>query len=183
MMMTAACVGTSQNSKFYTLKSFAEPEGGKVYALKSNIGVQEVSLPDYLDRPQMVTSSHDSMEFKFSEFHRWNDSLSLIFQRVLAEDLSAYFPKSQIDMQESGRENFNYLIAVEIIQFDGSFNQKAVLDAKWRVTSASGKTVAESRSRFELPVGETYLDLATTESRLIEALAQVIAGEMGSKLR
>ncbi len=182
VFMTTACIGTSQNSKFYTLKSFAEPQGGLVYLLKTNIGVQDVNLPDYLDRPQMVTSNHHSMEFKFSEFHRWNDSLALIFQRVLAEDLSVYFPKSQVNIQETGRENFAYLVAVDVIQFDGSFNQTAILDAKWTLKTSNGKVLAEERSRFEQPVGNSYLDLAMAESKLIEKLSQTIAARLSSKV-
>ncbi len=183
LLMTSACVGTSQTSKFYTLKSFAESKGRVVYVLKTNIGVQEITLPDYLDRPQMVTSNHNSMEFKFSEFHRWNDSLDLIFQRVLTEDLSMYFPKSQVGAQETGRENFKYLVAVDVIQFDGSLGKTAVLDAKWTLKTSGGTVLAEERSRFEMPVGGTYLDLATTESELIEKLSQAIAARLSAVAR
>ncbi len=175
LLMTAACVGTSQSSKFYTLKSFAEPKGGVVYVLKTNIGVQEITLPDYLDRPQIVTSSHNSMEFEFSEFHRWNDSLDLIFQRVLAEDLAVYFPKSQVGVQETGRENFKYLVAVDVTQFDGSLGKTAILDAKWTLKTSAGNILAEERSRFETAVGGSYLDLVTAESELIEKLSRTIA--------
>ncbi len=74
--MLGGC-GSTPPSRFYHLDSMTSPgEGGQQTGgeEKTIISLGPVRIPDYLDRPQIITSSGDN-EFNLSEFDRWAGSL------------------------------------------------------------------------------------------------------------
>src|SRR5919109_1073251 len=88
----------SQPSRFYLLSAppSAEPvplgtSGGQ----GATIGVGPVTLPRYLDRPQIVTQT-SPYELKLAEFDRWAEALDINFSRVLAENLSLLLPTARV---------------------------------------------------------------------------------------
>ena len=177
-LLTAACVGTSQNAKFYSLR----PEAAVAVAeLKTIIGIGDIELPNYLDKPQIVTTSHNALELKASEFNRWSESLSAIMQRVLADDLASALPKSLVKVKTDSREEFKYLIKAEVNQFDGSWDGDAVLEVWWQVVKADGTIVMKKRTRLTQPAGSDYISLVEAQSRLVAAWAEEIAASLKNK--
>ena len=171
-LLTAACVGTTQNAKFYSLR----PEVAiNVVELKTTIGIGDIELPNYLDKPQIVTISHNALELKSSEFNRWSESLSAIMQRVLADDIATIFPQSLVKVKTDSREEFKYLIKAEVNQFDGSWNGDAVLDVWWQVVKADGTIITKKRTRLTQPVGSDYISLVEAQSLWVAAWAEEIA--------
>ena len=55
-----------------------------VWSRARPIGVGPVTVPDYLDRPQIATRSSSS-SLQFSEFDRWAEPLEKNLMRVLAD--------------------------------------------------------------------------------------------------
>jgi uncharacterized lipoprotein YmbA len=85
---------SSPPSKFYQLGALngqavetrnASHQGSEV------VSVGPLRIPDYLDRPQIVTRSGNN-ELKLAEFDRWAGSIENDIIRVLAEDISAQLP-------------------------------------------------------------------------------------------
>src|SRR5512145_1644163 len=79
----------SQPSRFYLLS--AMPDNITASPAMSNqqaptIGVGPITLPRYVDRPQIVTRT-GPYEIKLAEFDRWAEGLDANFSRVLAENL------------------------------------------------------------------------------------------------
>lgn len=77
IMFLAGCASSSPSSKLYTLNSLVLP--GQVETSTSKDGATVVSIgpveiPDYLDRPQIVTLTPTN-ELFLSEFHLWGGSL------------------------------------------------------------------------------------------------------------
>ncbi len=177
-LMTVSCLGSSPNSCFYTLKSYSDVSE---YNLKTIIGVASIHVSDYLDKPQIVTSRKNGVEFDISEFNRWVEPLSFIIQRTLVNDLSAALPKSVVKEASGSREDINYIVSADVLQFDGVFDGEAVLDVRWSVQRNDGMLLLDKRSRFETSVGKTYYDLVMAESRLVNDWAQQIAGLLAGK--
>ena len=173
LLLVAACVGTSSPSRFYQLKAL-EGDVRPVSQRRMDIGVEEVFIPRYLDRPQIVTMEAGSSELKMSEFYRWGEPLSSSFSRVLADDISVYLPKSVVKFKTLVSENFTYTVTVEVNKMDAFLGQKKQFDAWWRVYK-NGRVVARERSRLSAPLTESYEDLAEKESVLIGELAREIA--------
>ena len=61
----------------------------------STIGVFPVAMPDYLDRPQVVTRVSEN-EIKLDEFNRWAEPLKENFYTVLVENLSTLLSNEKI---------------------------------------------------------------------------------------
>lgn len=171
-----ACVGTTKPSRFYAFKSLTSGEAAPVSMRKLSIGVADVTVPSYLDRPQIITSSDDEVEYQASEFNRWSEPLSGLLQRTIANDMAVYMPNAVVKQKTDSREKFDYVVYVEVNQLEGSWKHQAVFDAWWYVVKSDGQTLVRKRSRFVTPLGEGYEELVLKESKLVAQLAEQIAG-------
>lgn len=180
LMLVSACVGTTQPSKFYSLKTIdnADP----VSNVKLNIGISEVKIPNYLDRPQIVTFGKDTVELTVSEINRWSEPLPTLLQRTVANDMSAYLPNSTVKPRSYSRESFDYTVYVELNRFDGTWGQKVTLEAWWNIINADNKVVASGKTEISRPLDKGYENLVIQDSSLIAELSRQIAEDV-KKLR
>ena len=166
VLLLSACIGTSRPARFYNLQ--AENIGAySNAAVRADIGVREVKIPDYLDKPQIATLKSGGVEVDISELNRWSESLSTMIQRVVADDLGYNLPKAVVKPRVSAREDFKYLLQIEIGQLDGSWNKT--------IADASGKLLVQQKSSLSVPLGDGYDDLVRAESRLLAELSAQIA--------
>ena len=70
------------------------------------VAVGPVAIPDYLDRPQILTRSGPS-ELQLAEFERWAGSLEKDVSRVLAENLSTLLEKDHVIVLRSRITSYN----------------------------------------------------------------------------
>lgn len=180
-MLSGCITGTSQPAKFYTLRSADSNTGYINNKIKLSLGVNTITIPDYLDKPQIVTLKDNSVEMNISEMNRWSEPLSTMMQRTLADDLSVALPNAVIKAKNSARENFDYTLQVEINKFEGSWDKEAVLSAWWTLTNKDNKVIFREKADLTTPMSDSYDDLVIKESNLIAQLAQQIAQKL-SKL-
>jgi uncharacterized protein len=93
LMALGGCAST-QAARFYVLSALpgggtASPGAAAERGLA--IGVGPVTLPKYLDRPQIVTFT-SPYALNVAEFDRWAEPLESTFVRVLAENLALLIP-------------------------------------------------------------------------------------------
>ncbi|MBR1649084.1 MAG: membrane integrity-associated transporter subunit PqiC [Alphaproteobacteria bacterium] len=171
MIFLNACAFT-QNSKFYRLQSLSQ---GKIVSnLKTSVGVEEVSIPRYVDRPQMVIFKPNTSELNISEFHRWAEPLSFGLTRILADDISLYLPNALVKPQSYSMENFNYTVTVEFNKFDAIMDAQATLDAWWTIFKNT-KAVARGRTTISHDVKGGYDGIVIEQSKLLSEMARQIA--------
>jgi hypothetical protein len=171
----SACAGKSASSKFYVLSPL--PQGALSAAEGTTIGVFPVAMPDYLDRPQVVTRVSEN-EIKLDEFSRWAEPLKDSFTRALVQNLSTLLNTAKIiKTTESTGFPMALQVGVEVVQFDGSLGGDVVLIVKWGLFGESGKKLLlAKRSSFKEPTGAaTYEALVAAQSRAVAALSQEIA--------
>ena len=171
----SACAGRSASSKFYVLSPL--PQSKVSGAEGAAIGVFPVAMPDYLDRPQIVTRVSEN-EIKFDEFSRWAEPLKENFYAVLVENLAALLNSEKIikTAQNLGVP-MTLQVGVEVVQFDGNLGGDVVLIAKWGLFGEGGKKLLMAkRSFFKEPTGAaTYEALVAAQSRSVAALSREIA--------
>jgi uncharacterized lipoprotein YmbA len=171
----SACGGKSATSQFYVLSPL--PQASLSAAEGPVIGVFPVSMPDYLDRPQIVTRVSDN-EIKLDEFSRWAEPLKDSFTRALVQNLSTLLNTAKV-VRTTGSTGFPMAlqVGVEVVQFDGTLGGEVVLIAKWGLFEAEGKKLLMGkRSSFKEPTGAaTYEALVAAESRAVAALSREIA--------
>lgn len=177
LLVAAACAET-QPTRFYTLSAL-RPTAGEASADGPVIGLEPVILPDYLDRPQIVTRTGPN-RMMLAEFDIWVEPLSGMFTRVLAQNLSVLLEtKDVVILPELRDVRFDHQVQATVTQFDIGEDGQAVLDALWAVYGRDGRRlVRQDRSRITEAVAEPgdYAAVAAALSRALEGLSRDIAG-------
>ncbi|PIQ87870.1 MAG: hypothetical protein COV73_01810, partial [Candidatus Omnitrophica bacterium CG11_big_fil_rev_8_21_14_0_20_43_6] len=86
-------VSNSPMPKFYTLPSIDNAGEVKKFEIshKVIIGIGPIEIPEYQNRPQMVTKNQDGL-LKFAQFERWGESLDAGSARLISENLILMLP-------------------------------------------------------------------------------------------
>jgi uncharacterized protein len=100
-----ACASTP--SRFYVLNTLPASETVPATAAERGpvIGVGPITLPKYLDRPQIVTRASRN-QLALGEFDRWAEPLQDNVLRVLAQNLMLLIPTDHILLVQLGETNF-----------------------------------------------------------------------------
>ena len=178
-LVLGSCVGTSQPARFYALQT--EDVGNISYGQKISVGVDEFTIPTYLDKPQIIIRDANGVELSPSEMNRWSEPLGVMLSRVLADDLSRLFPNALIKPRGYDRDSFDYVVSVEVNRFEGTWNKNAVLDVWWNLSNKNGNIVYRQRNDLHQTLGKGYDNLAEVQSRLVAQLAAEIASVINKR--
>ena len=174
---------SSKMARFYTLSPLSAPgEPSKTVPAEQGIvvAVGPVAIPDYLDRPQILTRS-SPREFKLAEFERWTGSLEEDISRVLAENLSVLLSKDHVTVLRWGGDATlfpaEYRVGVDVVRFEGAIGESVTLAARWSVHREEDKKILSAReSNVREPVeGQDYDALVGAMSRALATLSREIA--------
>jgi uncharacterized protein len=182
----AAC-SISQPTKLYT---FADPPSGTKPAFAHPglaIGISNISLPDYLDRPQIVTRS-GATQMEVAEFDRWVEPLSAMTRRTLLQTLRNDLGTDKIVIFPQSRTvSVDYQVAVDVTRFDAMRGGDMTLDARWLVLNSDGSEVLrDGRTVVLLPTGdgtslqETVNAMSNGWTTLGTEIAQAISSVAGA---
>jgi hypothetical protein len=179
----AGCAST-QPTRFYVLHSLdsSETERQSPQAAEHGIaiGIGPVELPEYLNRPQIVTRISKD-ELRLSEFHRWASPLQHNFPSVLAENLSILLSTERVAIFPWKRSTqIDYRVTLEIIRFDCKPGGNASLIARWTIFGEDAKkALLIRRSSITEPVsGQDYEAIVSAKSKTLAALSLEIAKEI-----
>ncbi len=180
VLMVSGCRSTSPPIEFYTLTSLPmmEMESHEQSAVRDiTIGIGPVQLPQFLNRPQIVTRSGPN-RLTVSEFHRWGGYLDQDFLRVLAQDISIPLPTYRVvEFPWENRDDPDYRITFNVQQFDGQPGNSVLLNVTWMIKGRKGiKALYTRRSIIKQPVsGNDYEALVAAHSQALAALGREIA--------
>jgi uncharacterized lipoprotein YmbA len=180
----------SPSSKFYQLNPVQSMTSvSDVSSYRSLvIAVGPVRIPDYLDRPQIVTRSGRN-ELKLSEFDRWAGSLESDVNRVLVEDIFSLLPADRFSVVRwtpylESQAPASYRVEVLLDRFEGKLGDSVLLKAQWKVFSKDGSLLLQKESRIsEQMNGSGYDALVAAMSNALEKLSRDISGGIVSVLR
>ena len=182
LMFLGGCAST-EPSRFYILQSVSNAGLQSQDVMDRNgvaIGIGPVKIPDYLDRPQIVTRiSHN--ELHLAEFDKWAEPLEDNFSRVFAENLSSELSTNRIFFFPWKRSTvIDYQITVEITRFDSEADGNSVLIARWRILGGDeSKVLSSGKSRFSEPVDvNDYNAIVSAMSQNLANLSGKIAAEI-----
>ena len=185
-LLLASCA-QSPPTRFYTLSSVlaAPSETGAAGERDLAIGIGAVTLPEYLNRPQMVTRI-GSNRVALSDLDSWIEPLQGLVARTLAENLALLLDTDDV-LTLPQRRPFrpDYQVEVEITRFDADAAGNAVLDARWWVLGARAETELHSTRTTlvePVPAGDRTAAVAAL-SRALGALSQEIADVIAAEER
>ncbi|MFA5355972.1 MAG: PqiC family protein [Candidatus Omnitrophota bacterium] len=152
ILFLSGCVSipNSPKSKFYTLKAVSPDNTGEQISLSPGmiLGVGPVTVPQYLNRPQMVTQDKDGM-LKFSEFDRWGEPLELALTRLLATNLSTIAAEGNIEVYPWNPViPVNYQVFADIVRMESQLNGDMLLVLQWSIIDAQANRMVFTK-RFE----------------------------------
>ena len=175
-----ACVSTrvSDPSRFYTLMPQTLKRPSVTAQRPISIGIENVSVPGYIDRPQIVVRQKDSSEVSLSDFDRWAEPLRDALPRLIVQNMMVYASNIEVGVMRTINRNFDYRVTVDIIQFDAVFEEKATMEATFFITDRSGKYQKQGRTNLSLNIDHTYPNLVEQEGRLIAKLSNDIINEV-----
>ena len=183
-VMLVGCAGNSP-STFYMLRSIegsreslSTPVGGK----SLSVLVGPITLPNYLDRNQMVTVAGKN-EMALDEFNRWVESLQDGFYRVLLEDLSWLLKTPEVYRYDrDGSNSPDYQVVVDVTRFDCRPGEDAVLTVFWTVKGMGDSASSIRRkSVFRAPVsGAGFSGIVDAQNQTLTAFSREIASTIQS---
>jgi uncharacterized lipoprotein YmbA len=173
LLALTAC--SSPENKYFTLSATEPAAPASQNGPARTIAIDDVSIPAYLDRPQIVVKQ-DPNRADIREYERWMEPLDGMIRRVLAADLAARLGAGRV-LDRPGKDSA--LVSVTIEEF-GQEGDHAVLRGQWMLKTAAkdAPAVPHSFSRVE-PLGEAETpDMVAAMSRLVGGLGDEVAGSV-----
>jgi uncharacterized lipoprotein YmbA len=143
----AGCLKRSPVARTYVLDA---PSAGAAETPPSApvalVGVERVSVPDWLDRPQL-TGRSASGEVVADEFSRWGEPLPRGVQRVLAENLALLLPDRRVVAAPfSPRDRVDHFVGVTVLEAARQADGSVLLECRWTLLASDGSVLARRRS-------------------------------------
>lgn len=175
-------LSSSPAPRFYTLKSVDKQQINAKFDIPPGVivAVGPIDIPEYQDRPQIVTMDKDGM-LKFAQFDRWGESLDSALARLVIDDLTVMLPAASLQIFPC---NFaipvTYHVIVDVIQLDNRLDKDVFLVCQWSIIDAKSKQMLlTKRSEFRQPVNpHNYFGLASALSAASVSLSSEIAANL-----
>jgi uncharacterized lipoprotein YmbA len=179
VLSSCMSVPNSPTPRFYMLQAVDGNQVSKKTNIASDvvIGVGPVKIPEYQDRPQIVTQDKEKM-LKFAQFDRWGEPLDLGMTRLIGENLTVMLPEAKFTLYPwNSSVPVKYQVVVEIVQLDSNLDKDMFLVAQWLVIDVqNAKTMIIKRSEFRQSiVPQNYSGLAKTLGMACASLSSEIA--------
>ncbi|MBS1212422.1 MAG: putative lipoprotein [Proteobacteria bacterium] len=183
LLLTAGC--SSPPTRFYVLSALPDsaPAATAVAGRDVAVGVGPLQLPDYLDRPQIVTRSGQNA-LDLAEFDNWAEPLEDNATQVLAENLAVLLPSRRIATYPWKRSTpIDIQVVAKVTRFEHAEEGETVLSTRWRLLSADGaKELLSRESRYrERPAGDSYGATVAAMSRALAQFSRDVAGAIRSQ--
>ena len=159
-LLVAGC--KSKPSKFYVL---APLQTSVKKACNVDVGVGPLSLPRYLEQPQIITRLSKN-QVKLNEFHRWAEPLKSNVMRVLTRNIKQLLRARQVvSYPWPAGVKLTSKVQVTLAQFDANANGLSKLIANWVVTNNDDNMVNHGEKTYTTRVRDK-----PTQDRIVAAM-------------
>ena len=177
MLAVAALAGCASSPKahFYTLSSGAALERSETKT-QYTVAIGPVTVPDIIDRPQIVTSSA-ATQVQLAEQERWASPVKSEISRVIADNLMRQLDGAYVYVYPHYvSTNPDYQVLLEVQRFDSKLGDAVNVEALWAVRPAQGGVVINGHSAVREPTnGDGYDALVSAHSRALSTVSRDIA--------
>ncbi|HTH61234.1 MAG TPA: PqiC family protein [Paraburkholderia sp.] len=170
----AAC--SSPTPTFYALRPSAAQAADARAAAAIIVVVGPVTVPEMVDRPQIVTINPDQT-IAVNEFARWAAPLKSDIGRVIAADLGDRLGVEHISVVDPGAgTQEKWQVRVDIMHFDSIPGDSATIDAQWAVRPPERRSWVWGHTRARVPVASRdYGALVDAHDAALAAISGDIA--------
>jgi len=175
--------GSSSPINYYVLSS---PSTSPPAGTSPIIGVGAVTIPEYLNRENMVFNSEENALF-IADSDRWAEPLQKGIQRVLAMNLASLLDTQNIRLHPWARNAApDYSVSINILRLDAD-DKEATLAAEWQITQTAEK---KPRTQNIKQISQSFPgggpdadDIAAAYSALLFQLSETIAAAIEAEPR
>ncbi|MDD5561708.1 MAG: PqiC family protein [Candidatus Omnitrophica bacterium] len=181
IFVLSGCIsaGNSPNPRFYMFKHLEDIQAAQKFSIPAGkiTIIGPVSIPQYQDRPQIVTQDDKGM-LDIAQFDRWGEPLDAGIARLIIEDLNLMLPEGTFEMFPC---NFaiplDYQVIVSILQLESNLKKDLLLVAQWSIIDTESRSMLfTKRSDLIQPVEpHNYSGLADALSKAVASLSSQIA--------
>ncbi|HZE60634.1 MAG TPA: PqiC family protein [Burkholderiales bacterium] len=168
LAMSLGACSSPLKERFYTLDA-AEPPAAAAGA--PSVAVSSVSVPDLVDRPQIVVRMGPN-QVGIGEQARWAEPLRSAIARVVAANLATALG-GRVAPQRTG--DADYRITIDVQRFESTPGDGVLIDTAWNVAPKSGERRAGRSVAREKVRGADYEALAAAHSAALAAISREIA--------
>ena len=176
IIVSCSSTPATQFYKLNSLPSIQQENPAALPGMDIAIGVGPVELPEFLDRPQIVTRKGQN-QLEIAEFHRWAASFPRDFSRVLAKNISTLLPTDRVAVYP-WEDSFSptYQVKLDVEQFDGQLGERVLLRVIWSLVGQEGKKeLVVRKTLIEEPVlTNDYEGLVAAQSNALATLSREI---------
>ena len=170
--------GYSPQSNFYRIQPLSSDKTAPISTKKLSVGINMPQLPEYLDKPQIISFDANSSQMNIDELNRWGEPLDSMIQRTIAQDISLYLPKSVVKAKSSLLEKFNLMVDIQIIRLDMIKKDKAVLSAWWFISNSSQNILTRQKTTLTSSIDNNYNSYVNALTQLFGKLSKEIADKL-----
>jgi len=177
----AGC-GSSPPQVFHLLGRPADGAGLATGDRGYGVMVGPVTVPDAVDRPQLVVSGEGN-RVDIREQQRWAEPLDTGVAQALADDLARALPQAYVYSQRGGPAGApapRFRVAVAVQRFESRLrgaDAGSLVEADWVLsdTVADRKSICRTRVRSPLAAGGGYDALVAAHQTSLAGLARPVA--------
>ena len=179
----SGCANNTPPSNFYILNSLYSEPGNEDFSPDPrglSVGFGPMLMPDYLDRPQIVTREHLN-QLQIDEFHRWGGELDSDVKRVMAQNLSLLLNSDRVQIYPwPASDRVAYQVRFALIRLDGVVDGQARVRVRWQILKGEdGEALASRLSNQVVPVtAPGFAGLVAAQSRALATIASEIADSL-----
>ncbi|NLP60500.1 PqiC family protein [Paraburkholderia sacchari] len=178
--LTAGAGCRSPSPTFYLMHGDAQRTDPPARATM-NIVVSPVTVPDIVDRPQIVTRGAGN-RIELNEFARWAEPLRTNIARVLAADLGQRLATARVSLVEAGASaSSEWHVRVDVVSIDSVPGEAVTIDAQWSVRPpGNGAPVLGQTVAREAVDGRDYGALVAAHERALGVISTDIAAAIST---
>jgi len=165
--------------------STASPSGasgnrGMAYAL----GVQSVTVPAQVDRPQIVLNGRDDASVTLLNGSLWASPLTDEIRLAVSSDLSRELGVPVVQQSEVSGKLPVWRVGLNFQRFDSVYNQRAVVGVNWRITppekSSLGSAILCTAVASASAAGTGVQGLVQAHRRILAQLSSIMAAQISA---
>lgn len=183
IFLTLSGCASTEPSRFYTLSTLSDKNMSRHDSPaigRMSVGIGPIEIPDYLDRPQIVSRSGLN-ELKLAEYDRWAGSLSENITMAVRENLSLLLATDRVFAYPcNSPSQIDYKVAIKIVRLESVPGDHVALKALWTLTGGKDNKelttrVSDIQERLNV---SGYDAIVAAMSRTFASLSREIASEI-----
>ena len=146
LVVMAACSSTP-STHFYVLSSMPPAQSTPASNAKQiSLVIRDVRLPQYLERPQIITRGGDN-RIQLADDAQWAGNLQQDMIRVLTENLGQLLKSDRVfSAPHNGPIKPDFRVDVEVLRFEQGADGRVTLSARWWLIRGGDNTLIEAPS-------------------------------------